>query len=165
MMSGAANAPWSLARQPWRYARQLARHANCSWEQSHAHLLKCLRERPLSVLMSVPVDPPQFATTFGPSVDGVVIDTGIERQSTLTEALHPIAVRILSTAIFLYHLKSLTSKNACTDIGIMLHNYNSFHPSLIYFVDFVYKYCIIREKDNLYNLFKEYYFTSAVWAG
>ncbi|XP_073980560.1 neuroligin 3 isoform X1 [Rhodnius prolixus] len=83
MMSGSANAPWSLARQPWRYARQLARHANCSWDQSHAHLLKCLRERPLELLMSAQIEASPFATTFGPSVDGVVIDTPLERQTSL----------------------------------------------------------------------------------
>ncbi|XP_024081737.1 neuroligin-4, Y-linked-like [Cimex lectularius] len=83
MMSGSANAPWSLTRQPWKYARQLARHANCSWDQSHAHLLKCLRERPLDLLMSTQVESSPFSTTFGPSVDGVVIDTPLERQTNL----------------------------------------------------------------------------------
>nr|CAB3513361.1 unnamed protein product [Spodoptera littoralis] len=39
-------------------------------------LLRCLRERPLEALLSAPVQAPDFAYAFGPSVDGVVIDTG-----------------------------------------------------------------------------------------
>ncbi|BES95370.1 Carboxylesterase family [Nesidiocoris tenuis] len=85
IMSGSANAPWSLARQPWRYARQLARHANCSWDQSHAHLLKCLREKPLDLLMSTQVEASPFSTTFGPSIDGVVIDAPLDRQNSILE--------------------------------------------------------------------------------
>lgn len=36
-------------------------------------LLRCLRERPLEALLSAPVQAPDFAYAFGPSVDGVVI--------------------------------------------------------------------------------------------
>lgn len=75
-MSGSALSPWALVQEPSRYAAQVAIHANCSPELPHPHLLKCLRERPLEVLMSTPVIAPEFAFAFGPSVDGVVIDTG-----------------------------------------------------------------------------------------
>ncbi|KAI7815481.1 neuroligin [Rhyzopertha dominica] len=76
LMSGSALSPWALIQEPSRYAAQVAIHANCSPELPHPHLLKCLRERPLDVLMSTPVIAPDFAFAFGPSVDGVVIDTG-----------------------------------------------------------------------------------------
>ncbi|KAB0797957.1 hypothetical protein PPYR_08950 [Photinus pyralis] len=75
LMSGSALSPWALVQEPSRYAAQVAIHANCSPELPHPHLLKCLREKPLEVLMSTPVIAPEFAFAFGPSVDGVVIDT------------------------------------------------------------------------------------------
>lgn len=75
-MSGSALSPWALVQEPSRYAAQVAIHANCSPELPHPHLLKCLREKPLELLMSTPVIAPDFAFAFGPSVDGVVIDTG-----------------------------------------------------------------------------------------
>lgn len=75
-MSGSALSPWALIQEPSRYAAQVAIHANCSPELPHPHLLKCLRERPLEMLQSTPVYAPEFAFAFGPSVDGVVIDTG-----------------------------------------------------------------------------------------
>lgn len=76
LMSGSALSPWALVQEPSRYAAQVAVHANCSPELPHSHLLKCLRDRPLEVLMSTPIIAPEFAFAFGPSVDGVVIDTG-----------------------------------------------------------------------------------------
>lgn len=76
LMSGSALSPWALVREPARFARQVAKHANCSPELPHPHLLKCLRERPLEALLSTPIDVPEFSTAFGPSVDGVVIDSG-----------------------------------------------------------------------------------------
>jgi carboxylesterase type B len=76
LMSGSALSPWALIQEPSRYAAQVAIHANCSPELPHPHLLKCLRERPLETLLSTPVIAPEFAFAFGPSVDGVVIDTG-----------------------------------------------------------------------------------------
>ncbi|XP_025831626.1 neuroligin-1 [Agrilus planipennis] len=81
LMSGSALSPWALVQEPSRYAAQVAIHANCSPELPQPHLLKCLRERPLDLLMSTPVHPPDFAFAFGPSVDGVVIDTGEPPES------------------------------------------------------------------------------------
>lgn len=75
-MSGSALSPWALVHEPSRYAALVAIHANCSPELPHSHLLKCLREKPLETLMSTPVVSPEFSFAFGPSVDGVVIDTG-----------------------------------------------------------------------------------------
>ncbi|KAK9869512.1 hypothetical protein WA026_003265 [Henosepilachna vigintioctopunctata] len=76
LMSGSALSPWALIQEPSRYAAQVALHANCSPELPHASLLKCLRDKPLEMLLTTPVSAPEFSFAFGPSVDGVVIDTG-----------------------------------------------------------------------------------------
>ncbi|XP_053601597.1 neuroligin-4, Y-linked [Plodia interpunctella] len=76
LMSGSGLSPWSLVADPNKYAALVASHANCSPELNPPDLLRCLRERPLEALLSAPVQAPDFAYAFGPSVDGVVIDTG-----------------------------------------------------------------------------------------
>ncbi|XP_049887755.1 neuroligin-4, Y-linked isoform X2 [Pectinophora gossypiella] len=76
LMSGSGLSPWSLVADPNKYAAIVATHANCSPELTPPALLRCLRERPLESLLSAPVQAPDFAYAFGPSVDGVVIDTG-----------------------------------------------------------------------------------------
>ncbi|XP_059055875.1 neuroligin-4, Y-linked [Achroia grisella] len=76
LMSGSGLSPWSLVADPQKYATIVATHANCSPELTPPALLRCLRERPLEAILSAPVQAPDFAYAFGPSVDGVVIDTG-----------------------------------------------------------------------------------------
>ncbi|XP_047537748.1 neuroligin-4, Y-linked isoform X1 [Vanessa atalanta] len=76
LMSGSGLSPWSLVADPNKYSEIVATHANCSPELTPPALLRCLRERPLEALLSAPVQAPDFAYAFGPSVDGVVIDTG-----------------------------------------------------------------------------------------
>ncbi|KAL1451039.1 hypothetical protein WDU94_003334 [Cyamophila willieti] len=76
-MSGSSLSPWALVRDPARYARQVAKHAACPIDLSHTELLRCLREKPLELLLSTPVLAPEFTTAFGPSIDGVIIDTGL----------------------------------------------------------------------------------------
>ncbi|XP_060810553.1 neuroligin-4, Y-linked [Amyelois transitella] len=76
LMSGSGLSPWSLVADPNKYAALVATHANCSPELTPPALLRCLRERSLKELLSAPVQAPDFAYAFGPSVDGVVIDTG-----------------------------------------------------------------------------------------
>ncbi|XP_072935521.1 neuroligin-4, Y-linked isoform X2 [Epargyreus clarus] len=76
LMSGSGLSPWSLVADPNKYAAMVATHANCSPDLTPPALLRCLRDRPLEALLSVPVQAPDFAYAFGPSVDGVVIDTG-----------------------------------------------------------------------------------------
>lgn len=58
------------------FVLQVAVHVNCSPDLPHQNLMRCLREKPLDHLMSTPIRDPEFAFAFGPSVDGVVIDTG-----------------------------------------------------------------------------------------
>lgn len=76
MMSGSGLAPWSLVGEPARYAAFVSHHVNCSADLPHQHLMKCLRDKPLSLLMSTHFRRPEFTHSFGPSIDGVVIDTG-----------------------------------------------------------------------------------------
>ncbi|XP_045504959.1 neuroligin-4, Y-linked [Colias croceus] len=76
LMSGSGLSPWSLVADPNKYAAIVATHANCSPDLTPPALLRCLRERPLETLLSAPVKAPDFSYAFGPSVDGVVIDTG-----------------------------------------------------------------------------------------
>ncbi|KAG5679901.1 hypothetical protein PVAND_009437 [Polypedilum vanderplanki] len=76
LMSGTGLAPWSLVGDPAYYAAIVAHHVNCSVDLPHQALMKCLRDVSLKSLLSTPVRVPDFGNAFGPSVDGVVIDTG-----------------------------------------------------------------------------------------
>ncbi|XP_053671235.1 neuroligin-4, Y-linked [Anopheles nili] len=76
MMSGSGLAPWSLVGEPAKFAAYVSHHVNCSPELPHQLLLKCLRDKPLEDILSTSVRAPDFGNAFGPSVDGVVIDTG-----------------------------------------------------------------------------------------
>lgn len=76
LMSGSGLSPWSLVNEPLKYAALIAHHAKCPTDVPHGQLMKCLRERPLEALLTVPVRVPEFGNAFGPSVDGVVVDTG-----------------------------------------------------------------------------------------
>lgn len=77
LMSGSALSPWALVHQPARYAAQVAHYVGCAPTLPSSHLLNCLREKPLEILLATPIlGAPEFAFAFGPSVDGVVIDTG-----------------------------------------------------------------------------------------
>ncbi|XP_050684649.1 neuroligin-1-like, partial [Leptidea sinapis] len=76
LMSGSGLSPWALVAEPNKYAGKVAAHANCSPDLNPPDLLRCLRDRPLEMILSAPVKAPDFSYAFGPSVDGVVIDTG-----------------------------------------------------------------------------------------
>lgn len=76
LMSGSGLAPWSLVNDPLKHAAHVAHHVKCPTDAPHSQLMKCLRERPLEALLSANIRVPEFGTAFGPSVDGVVVDTG-----------------------------------------------------------------------------------------
>ncbi|XP_058821516.1 neuroligin-4, Y-linked [Topomyia yanbarensis] len=80
LMSGSGLAPWSLVGEPAKFAAYVSHHVNCSPDLPHQMLLKCLRDKPLSDVLSTSVRAPDFGNAFGPSVDGVVIDTGEIQQ-------------------------------------------------------------------------------------
>lgn len=76
-MSGSSLSPWALIRNPIRYTRQVTDYVNCSLDLPQTNLLKCLRSRPLEKFLNVPIDVPEFTNAFGPSIDGVVIDSNL----------------------------------------------------------------------------------------
>ncbi|XP_037924223.1 neuroligin-4, Y-linked isoform X2 [Hermetia illucens] len=87
LMSGSGLAPWSLVGNPSKYAAIVSHHVNCSPDLPHAKLMKCLREKSLDQLLSVPIPQPEFGYAFGPSIDGVVIDVGETGSSTADTVL------------------------------------------------------------------------------
>ncbi|XP_059621539.1 neuroligin-1 [Phlebotomus argentipes] len=76
LMSGSGLAPWSLVGDPARQAAIVSHHVKCSPDLPHGLLMKCLREKPLAELLATPVRSSYFSNSFGPTVDGVVIDSG-----------------------------------------------------------------------------------------
>lgn len=82
LLSGTALSPWALIQEPTKYALELVRHMNCSSPMLNGPTaqLKCLREKTVPALMSAGsgVDTPEFLHSFGPSIDGVVIEDEYE---------------------------------------------------------------------------------------
>ena len=66
LLSGSSLSPWELIQEPTKYALDLARQLNCSNSMdSPTSLLKCLREIPLTELMKITVETPEFLQAFG----------------------------------------------------------------------------------------------------
>lgn len=84
LMSGSSLSPWALVKDPIRYTKLVTDHVNCSLDASQTQLLKCLRSRPLDTFLKVPIDIPEFTNAFGPSIDGVVIDTNLAEFTSST---------------------------------------------------------------------------------
>ncbi|KAK7578244.1 hypothetical protein V9T40_010449 [Parthenolecanium corni] len=82
LMSGSSLSPWALVRDPIHYTRMVTDYVNCSLDDPQTQLLKCLRSRPLELFLKVPIQIPQFTAAFGPSIDGVVIDTNLADFTT-----------------------------------------------------------------------------------
>lgn len=84
LLSGSAYSSWAIVEDPVVYAVRLAREFNCTIPEDmikhHEQLVDCLRDVPLEELYSVDMQSPNFLSTFGPSVDGVVIRTGLTNQ-------------------------------------------------------------------------------------
>ncbi|XP_037075291.1 LOW QUALITY PROTEIN: neuroligin-2-like [Pollicipes pollicipes] len=72
LMSGSSLAPWALLSDPLNATHQLAKHVNCT--PATDSFLPCLRGKPLESLLAAPVVAPKYLPTFGPSLDGIVID-------------------------------------------------------------------------------------------
>jgi neuroligin len=83
-MSGSAYSSWALVEDPVIYAVKLAKELNCSIPddlvKDHESIVDCLREVSLEDLYAVDIQPPNFLSAFGPSVDGVVIRPGRSNQ-------------------------------------------------------------------------------------
>uniref|UniRef100_A0A1I8MUT4 Carboxylesterase type B domain-containing protein n=1 Tax=Musca domestica TaxID=7370 RepID=A0A1I8MUT4_MUSDO len=80
LMSGSAYSSWALVEDPVMFAVKLAKEVNCSipenLDKDHEQIVDCLREVPLEDLYGADIQAPTFLTSFGPSVDGVVIRPG-----------------------------------------------------------------------------------------
>ncbi|XP_075150944.1 neuroligin 4 [Haematobia irritans] len=80
LMSGSAYSSWALVEDPVMFAVKLAKEVNCSipedLDKHHEQIVDCLREVPLDDLYAADIQTPTFLTSFGPSVDGVVIRPG-----------------------------------------------------------------------------------------
>ena len=76
-MSGSALSSWALVEDPVDFAVRLARQVNCTIPEDlyreHELIVDCLRDVSLENLMAADVTAPTFLSSFGPSVDGVVI--------------------------------------------------------------------------------------------
>lgn len=83
-MSGSSYSSWALVEEPIIYAIKLAKEVNCSIPEDlfkdHETIVNCLRDVPLEDLYAVDIQPPNFLSAFGPSVDGVVIRPGRSNQ-------------------------------------------------------------------------------------
>ncbi|XP_055695140.1 neuroligin-4, Y-linked-like isoform X1 [Lutzomyia longipalpis] len=84
LLSGSAYASWAVVEDPVVYALKLAKELNCTVPsdliKNHEQIVDCLREIPLEDLLSVNIQAPSYLSAFGPSVDGVVIRTGLSNQ-------------------------------------------------------------------------------------
>lgn len=83
-MSGSALSSWAVVEDPVTYAVKLAKAVNCSvppdLSKEHELIVDCLREVQLEDLMFADIQPPTFLSSFGPSVDGVVIKPDFKKD-------------------------------------------------------------------------------------
>lgn len=83
-MSGSAYSSWALVEDPVIYAMKLAKEVNCTIPEDlikdHELIVDCLRDVPFEELLTAEIQPPNFLSAFGPSVDGVVIRPGRSNQ-------------------------------------------------------------------------------------
>ncbi|XP_044751995.1 neuroligin-4, X-linked-like [Coccinella septempunctata] len=84
LLSGSALSSWALVEDPVNYAVKLAREVNCTIPEDvgkdHEMIVDCLRDAPLDHLLHADVSPPAYLSSFGPSVDGVVIKTDFAKE-------------------------------------------------------------------------------------
>ncbi|CAL4108169.1 unnamed protein product, partial [Meganyctiphanes norvegica] len=75
LMSGSSLAPWAMVRDPFKYTRDLATELNCSHVPLGDAMKSCLRNVPMHNIMQAQLRVPEYYYAFGPSVDGVTVDT------------------------------------------------------------------------------------------
>ena len=107
MMSGSSFSSWSLVDDPVHYAVKMANSLNCTvptnMMKNHQDIVKCLRDKPLSDLMSVDVKAPSFLTAMGPSRDGVLIPSDFGTSSIHIRFIKFSSFSFLDVGIFLEH--------------------------------------------------------------
>ncbi|GIX92266.1 neuroligin-3 [Caerostris extrusa] len=72
MQSGSALCPWAIAKDAISHTQKLAQKLNCSMQDSMM-LIECLRKKRVEDIMSVDIVGPDYLSTFGPTVDGIVL--------------------------------------------------------------------------------------------
>lgn len=77
LMSGSALSDWALTTNPISPTEQVAQQLNCPRDDEQ--LLRCLRQTPVNVLMSVNISTTEFSTSFGPIIDGLVIPNAVHK--------------------------------------------------------------------------------------
>ncbi|OQR69015.1 neuroligin-2-like [Tropilaelaps mercedesae] len=72
MMSGSALSPWAMSRDSVKYTRQVAKELDCPIDDNR-QLIECLKNRAVTDILRVSLEPPEHLSAFGPVVDGIVI--------------------------------------------------------------------------------------------
>ncbi|CAL4146856.1 unnamed protein product, partial [Meganyctiphanes norvegica] len=85
LMSGSALSSWASVADPTSTAQQLAEHHHCAQGDTNTRwpeVLSCLQDVSAQDLVNTPLRNYQFLSTFGPSVDGVVIPHDFNERLT-----------------------------------------------------------------------------------
>ncbi|XP_054278670.1 neuroligin-4, Y-linked-like isoform X2 [Macrosteles quadrilineatus] len=93
LLSGSALSSWSLVEDPVYWAVRLARQLDCPVPDDlladHETIVDCLREVPLAKLMKADIQSPAHLSSFGPSVDGVVIKHNFRKEMLTVSGYNP----------------------------------------------------------------------------
>lgn len=60
LLSGSALSPWAIQKDPLYMKRKVAEHTGCHGDLVEDDLAPCLRTKPVSELLSVPLETPRF---------------------------------------------------------------------------------------------------------
>lgn len=111
LLSGSAFSSWALVEDPLYFAENLARQLNCTVPEdihrNHEDIVDCLREVPLLDLIHADISAPAFLSSFGPSVDGVVIKHDFHR-----DAMYHYLPQLQRAVEYNYRRSSEYSKNS-----------------------------------------------------
>lgn len=80
MMSGSALSPWSMSTpaSTVKYSQELARALNCPVEhKGFKKMVECLRRQKLDDILSHEPIGPTFLSTFGPTIDGIILPSDL----------------------------------------------------------------------------------------
>lgn len=117
LLSGSALSSWAIVEEPVVYSLEVARQMNCTSEkeafQNHERIIDCLREVPIGELMKIKIVAPTFLSSFGPSVDGVVIKTNFQEE-ILTNILPEIQGYTKGSALYGSNSKTRDTKSLIT---------------------------------------------------
>lgn len=72
MQSGSALSPWAIAHDSIAHTLEIAKILDCP-AQDNTALVECLRKIDLQDILNINVSAPDYLSTFGPTVDGIVL--------------------------------------------------------------------------------------------